>query len=153
MLCTSPPTRWAFFGGTAHAICLILPDKYMEIEGNSLLLIPRLNKKTNTAIDHFLLSLATDQAHGSIGIVLSGEGSDGAEGLKILKEKGGITLAQTPATAASKAMPITAIKIDHVDYVLSPKEIAEKSGSKEWCKTNIAKSSLNILMIKKIGST
>lgn len=54
----------------------------------------------NNAIDHFLFSLAKDQGRASIGIILCGEGSDGAEGLKILKEKGGVTFAQTPSTAA-----------------------------------------------------
>jgi two-component system CheB/CheR fusion protein len=130
-------------------VYILPPDKFMEIQGDSLLLIPRPNKGRNTAIDHFLFSLAEDQAHGSIGIILSGEGSDGAEGLKVLKEKGGMTIAQTPATAASKSMPISAIEIDHVDYILSPKEIALKLGSRKWCESNIAKTPLKILWLKK----
>lgn len=130
-------------------IYILPPDKFMEIRGDSLLLIPRPNKPVNTAIDHFLFSLAEDQAHGSIGIILSGEGSDGAEGLKVLKEEGGTTMAQTPGTASSKSMPISAIEIDHVDFTLSPKEIAFKLGSKEWCSSHIAKSPLKVLWHKK----
>jgi two-component system CheB/CheR fusion protein len=76
----------------ANQIYILPPDKFMEIQGDSLLLTPRPNKGRNSAIDHFLFSLAEDQAHGSIGIILSGEGSDGAEGLKVLKEKGGMTM-------------------------------------------------------------
>jgi two-component system CheB/CheR fusion protein len=132
----------------ANHIYIIPPDKFMEIRGESLLLIQRPDKGVNSAIDHFLFSLAEDQAHGSIGIILSGEGADGAEGLKILKEMGGTTIAQKPATAASEAMPIAAIKIDHVDYVLSPKEIALKLGSKEWCEANITKRPLKIFLLK-----
>jgi two-component system CheB/CheR fusion protein len=133
----------------ANHIYILPPDKFMEIQGNSLLLIPRPEKPVNSAIDHFLFSLAEDQARGSIGIILSGEGSDGAEGLKVLKEEGGTTMAQTPATAGSKSMPISAIEIDHVDFTLSPKDIALKLGSKEWCASHISKSPLNILWHKK----
>jgi len=133
----------------ANHIYILPPDKFMEIDGDSLLLIPRPDKIVNSAIDHFLFSLAGDQARGSIGIILSGELSDGAEGLKVLKEKGGMTMAQTPATAESKAMPIAAIEIDHVDYVLSPKEIAQKLGSRKWCESQIAKSPLEVLWLKK----
>ncbi len=133
----------------ANHVYVLPPDKFMEIQGDSLLLIPRPAKVENSAIDHFLFSLAKDQAHGSIGIILSGEGSDGAEGLKVLKEKGGTTMAQTPETASSKPMPIAAIEIDHVDYVLSPKEIAHNLGSKQWCEANIAKDSLKLLWHQK----
>jgi two-component system CheB/CheR fusion protein len=133
----------------ANHIYILPPDKIMEIQGDSLLLIRRPDKGVNSAIDHFLFSLAEDQAHGSIGIILSGEGSDGAEGLKVLKEEGGTTMAQTPATATSQSMPIAAIEIDHVDFTLSPKEIALKLGSREWCKSYIAKSPLKILWHKK----
>lgn len=129
----------------ANQIYILPPDKFMEIKGDSLILIPRPNKPVNNAIDHFLFSLAQDHARGSIGIILSGEGSDGAEGLKILKEKGGVTFAQTPATATSKSMPINAIEIDHVDHVLSPKEIALKLGSVEWRNSYITKNPLKVL--------
>lgn len=132
----------------ANHIYILPPDKFMEIQGDSLLLIPRPKEPVNSAIDHFLFSLAQDQAHGSIGIILSGEGSDGAKGLKFLKEEGGTTIAQTPATAASNSMPIAAIEIDHVDFTLSPKEIAEKLGSQDWCSSYIAKNRLKILWHK-----
>jgi two-component system CheB/CheR fusion protein len=127
-----------------NRIYILPPDKFMEIQGNSLLLIARPDTPVNSAIDHFLFSLAEDQAHGSIGIILSGEGSDGAEGLKVLKEEGGTTMAQTPTTAASKSMPISAIEIDHVDFTLSPKQMARLLGSKEWCASHITKSPLKI---------
>ncbi len=131
----------------ADHIYVLPPDKFMEIDGDTLMLIPRPEKPVNNAIDHFMFSLAKDQALGSIGIVLSGEGSDGAEGLKILKEKGGTTIAQTPATAASVSMPINAIEIDHVDHILSPKEIAVKLGSGEWRKSYITQNTLKVLWL------
>jgi two-component system CheB/CheR fusion protein len=126
-------------------IYVLPPDKFMEIQDDCLRLIERPSTPRNGAIDHFLFSLAKDQARGSIGIILSGEGSDGAEGLKFLKEKGGMTVAQTPATASSSSMPRNAIEIDHVDCVLSPTEIAEQLGSREWCDSQIEKSPLRVL--------
>jgi len=134
-------------------VYILPPDKFMEIQGDSLLLIPRPDKPVNSAIDHFLFSLAGDQARSSVGIILSGEGSDGAEGLKVLKEKGGVTVAQTPATAAAKAMPTSAIRIDHVDYILSPKEIAQMLGSRTWCDAHITTSPLKVLWLKHAGAS
>jgi two-component system CheB/CheR fusion protein len=126
-------------------IYVLPPDKFMEIRDDCLCLVPRPNTPRNGAIDHFLFSLAQDQARGSVGIILSGEGSDGAEGLKILKEKGGMTMAQTPATASSISMPRNAIEIDHVDCVLSPTEIAKQLSSREWCDSHIEKHPLRVL--------
>ena len=131
----------------ADHVYILPPDKFMEIQGNSLLLIGRPDLPVNNAIDHFLFSLARDQARGSIGIILSGEGSDGAEGLKTLKEQGGTTIAQAPETAASKSMPNNAILIDHVDLILSPEEIALRLGSKAWREANIAKHPLKVLRL------
>lgn len=126
-------------------IYVLPPDKFMEIEDDNLCLVERPNTPRNGAIDHFLFSLAEDQAHGSIGIILSGEGSDGARGLKLLKEKGGMTMAQTPDTASSSSMPRNAIEIDHVDCVLSPTEIAQQLGSRAWCDSHIEKHPLSVL--------
>ncbi len=110
----------------ANHIYVLPADKFMEISDGLLHLINRPNEKVNNSINHFLFSLAKDPDYGSIGIILSGEGSDGAEGIKTLKESGGgTTMAQAPNSASAKSMPISAINIDHVDYILSPKEIAE----------------------------
>jgi two-component system CheB/CheR fusion protein len=129
-------------------IYILPPDKYMEIYHNSLILIDRPIQANNTAINHFLFSLAQDQAHGSIGIILSGQGEDGAEGLKVLKELGGTTLAQTPSTAGDPPMPTAAIEIDHVDYILSPKEIAAKLASLKWCESNIQNRPLKLFSVR-----
>ena len=126
-------------------IYVLPPDKFMEIQDDSLRLVQRPNTLRNGAIDYFLFSLAEDQARGPSGEILSGEGSDGAEGLNILKEKGGMTMAQTPATASSRSMPTKAIEIDHVGCVLSPREIAQQLGSREWCDSHIVKNPLRVL--------
>ena len=134
----------------ANHIYIIPPDKLMEIRAGSLHLTPRPLTGANNAIDHFLFSLARDHAAGSIGIILSGEGSDGAEGIKILKEEsGGLTMAQEPSSAASKSMPINAIQIDHVDHILSPEAIADELASISSSDSNLDTPPLKVLWMGK----
>lgn len=138
----------------ANYIYIIPPDKLMEIQAGTLLLTPRPAQGANNAIDHFLFSLADDHAQGSVGIILSGEGSDGAEGIKILKEEsGGVTMAQEPATAASKSMPIKAIEIDHVDHILSPQEIAHQLAAMSLSEATLGPTSLKLIWMTKPGRT
>jgi two-component system, chemotaxis family, CheB/CheR fusion protein len=75
-------------------------------------------------IDYFFRSLAEDQGSRSIGIVLSGTGSDGTFGLQAIKEAGGITFAQEPASAKYDAMPRSAIDSGWADFTLAPEDIA-----------------------------
>lgn len=136
----------------ANHIYVIPPDKLMEIRKGSLHLAPRPLQGVNRAIDHFLFSLAKDHAAGSIGIILSGEGSDGAEGIKILKEEsGGVTMAQEPASAASKSMPINAIQIDHVDHILTPEEIAHELAALSSSDAKVGSQPFKVLWMKKRG--
>ena len=60
-----------------------------------------------------------------IGIILTGANSDGSRGLKKIKERGGLTIAQDPFTAEAAAMPTAAIAAAEVDYVLALPEIAD----------------------------
>jgi two-component system, chemotaxis family, CheB/CheR fusion protein len=71
-------------------------------------------------------SLAKEHGHSAIGVVLSGEGLDGALGIQALKKRGGTTLAQYPGSARFPSMPITAIETGCVGFVLRPNEIARE---------------------------
>ena len=131
-------------------VYVLPPDKLMEIRAGSLHLVPRPLTGANNAIDHFLFSLAADHATGSIGIILSGEGSDGAEGIKLLKEEsGGVTMAQEPASAAAQSMPINAIQIDHVDHILSPEDIAHELAALSGRPAELGKVPLKVLWMRK----
>jgi chemotaxis response regulator CheB len=77
----------------------------------------------NRAIDTFLNSLAIDQKEKSIGIILSGTGSDGAIGADNIHKNGGMVITQDPDTADFNSMPIAAIRKDNPDYIISPEEI------------------------------
>jgi len=136
----------------ANHIYIIPPDKLMGYRAGAVYLESRPPGGINHAIDHFLFSLAADPADGSIGIILSGEGSDGAEGIKILKEKsGGVTMAQEPGSAASQSMPINAIQIDHVDYILSPEDIAHELAAMSSRDAKVAYRPLQVLWMRKRG--
>ena len=77
-------------------------------------------------IDEFLCSLALERKTHAIGIILSGTGSDGTEGLKAIKAEGGITFAQDLKSAQYPDMPKSAIAAEAVDFVRSPEQIAEE---------------------------
>jgi two-component system, chemotaxis family, CheB/CheR fusion protein len=77
-------------------------------------------------IDRFLRSLADEADGRAVGIVFSGAGHDGTAGLRAIKERGGLTLAQSPETARHDSMPESAIAAGVVDHVLPPNEMAAK---------------------------
>jgi two-component system CheB/CheR fusion protein len=76
--------------------------------------------------DILFTSLAEERGDGAIGVVLSGEGSDGAFGVQAIKQGGGATLAQYPGSARFPGMPINAIETGCVRFVLRPNEIARE---------------------------
>ncbi len=69
-------------------------------------------------IDHFLRTLASTHDGAGIGVILTGTGSDGALGVKAIRENGGLTIAQDPTEAEYDGMPRTAISTGLVDYIL-----------------------------------
>ncbi len=74
-------------------------------------------------IDFFFKSLAADRQHNGIGVVLSGMGSDGTMGLRAIRQAGGASFVQTPATAQFDSMPRSAINADVVDAVAPADEL------------------------------
>ncbi|BCD60207.1 two-component system, chemotaxis family, CheB/CheR fusion protein [Nitratiruptor sp. YY08-14] len=77
------------------------------------------------SINLFLKSLAKHFDGDIVAIVLSGTGSDGAEGIMAVKNAGGITIAQDPKEAKYSSMPQAAIQTGCVDLVLPVKDIAK----------------------------
>ncbi|MEM8655569.1 MAG: chemotaxis protein CheB [Pseudomonadota bacterium] len=73
--------------------------------------------------DRLFKSLATEQGEHCMGIVLSGTGSDGSYGVQAIREAGGITIAQDPASAKYDGMPTSAIETGCIDLTLSPEQI------------------------------
>src|ERR1700759_4078299 len=102
-------------------IYLIPNQNKMIIKKGRLKLLPKqADKKPNNAIDVFFESLATDCGKKSIGVILSGTGTDGTIGIGAIKKSGGIVIAQDPMTAEFDGMPNSAITSGHADMVLAP---------------------------------
>ncbi len=112
-----------------NQIFVMPPNVTMVLENGKFKLQKRSNQKIHLPINTFFKSLAEDQGERAISIVLSGTGSDGAEGSRLIKAQGGITIAQEPETARYDSMPSSAIVIDEIDFVLSPKNIALELGN------------------------
>jgi two-component system CheB/CheR fusion protein len=77
-------------------------------------------------IDYFFRTLAQDLHERSIGIILSGTGSDGTQGINAIKDQGGMVIVQTPETTEYDGMPRSAIATGLVDYILPPSEMAKQ---------------------------
>ena len=86
---------------------------------------PEKNKR-NLPIDLFFSSLASVHQSHSLGVVLTGTGNDGTEGLKAIKNKGGTTFAQDEASSEWDDMPRNAVDAGVVDFILPPEEIPKK---------------------------
>ncbi len=108
-------------------VYVIPPNKDMSIlHGVLHLLEPAAPRGLRLPIDFFLRSLAQDQQEQSIGVILSGMGSDGTLGLRAIKEKAGVVLVQEPASAKFDGMPRSAIDAGLADIVAPAEELPGK---------------------------
>jgi len=110
-----------------NCVYVIPPNRDMSIlHGVLHLLEPAAPRGLRLPIDFFLRSLALDAQERSIGVILSGMGSDGTLGLRAIKEKAGLALAQTPATAKFDGMPRSAIDAGLADIVAPAGDLPAK---------------------------
>lgn len=108
----------------ADSIYLIPPKKEMIISGGRLLLTDKDPGQSLTLpIDVFFRSLAQDMGNRSLGVILSGTGSDGSRGVRAIHEAGGLVFVQEPETAKFDGMPKSALDTGVVDYVCAPEEL------------------------------
>ena len=107
-------------------VYVIPPNTIMTLSEDGLHLAPRSDiRGQHLPIDLFFKSLAEQRQTTSIGVILSGNGSDGTVGLEEIKAAGGITFAQDES-AVFPSMPHSAVDAGCVDLVLSPDEIARE---------------------------
>ena len=108
-------------------VYVIPPNKDMSIlRGVLHLFEPAAPRGLRLPIDFFLRSLAEDRQELSIGVILSGMGSDGTMGLRAIKEKGGLVLVQEPASAKFDSMPRSAIGAGLADLVAPVEDLPAK---------------------------
>jgi two-component system, chemotaxis family, CheB/CheR fusion protein len=123
---TTMPVCQAMDGLTVEPnhVYLIPPNASLVIENGRLRLSdfsePRGFRRP---IDVFFRSLAIDQGSNAACVVLSGTGADGSEGLRAVKEAGGLTLAQDPDTAKYDGMPKSAVATGLVDKILVARDM------------------------------
>ncbi|NWJ52220.1 MAG: PAS domain-containing protein [Bacteroidetes bacterium] len=111
----------------ANFVYVIPPNKSMSILNGALHLFdPYEIRGLRLPIDVFFRSLADDRRAKSIGIILSGMGSDGSIGLKAIKDKSGIALVQEPSSAKFDSMPRSAIDAVTADIVAPADELPVK---------------------------
>lgn len=75
------------------------------------------------SIDILFESAAETYGPTLIGIILTGASRDGAKGLRMIRDNGGLTIVQDPETAESNLMPLSAIQASPVDHILSLRDI------------------------------
>jgi two-component system, chemotaxis family, CheB/CheR fusion protein len=105
---------------TANSAFVIPPNAVLTISKGVLRLSrPAPAREHRRPVDTFFTSLAEDQGERAACIILSGGGSDGTEGLRAIKEHGGLTLAQAEFDQhAMMGMPSSAASTGLVDFVL-----------------------------------
>lgn len=104
-----------------NQVYLIPSDKYMTIHRNKLYLTDKEKiKGPHLTINTFFNSLAQDYNKNAIGIILSGLGADGTEGIKAIKKAGGMVIVRNPETSDFGSMPSHAIATGVVDFILEP---------------------------------
>ena len=123
---TAMPVQQAVDGAQIEPnhIYVIPPGSYLSVGNGALHLShPKERHGARLPFDFLLYSLAEEYGPRAICIILSGTGADGTLGLKAVKEKGGLIVAQAPKEAGYDGMPKSAISTGAVDLVLAAAKI------------------------------
>lgn len=80
---------------------------------------------TRPAADVLFVSAATAFGERVVGVVLTGGGFDGAQGLVAIKAFGGVSIVQDPKEAVDSSMPVNGIRLDSVDHVTPLAELPQ----------------------------
>ena len=108
-------------------VYVIPPGTNMAMTDGRLTLTARSPRPVpHMPIDHLFRSLAEIQRERSVGVILSGSGSDGVIAFQAIKAVGGVTFAQLESTARYPSMPRSALRDGNVDHVLRPLDIAHE---------------------------
>jgi two-component system chemotaxis response regulator CheB len=101
------------------------PNQHLLIEDRQVKLVhgPKENLH-RPSIDPLFRSAARWAGPRAIGVVLTGARSDGAAGMRAIKQRGGIAIVQDPSEAPFPSMPMSVLHDVKVDYSLPLREIA-----------------------------
>jgi two-component system chemotaxis response regulator CheB len=110
------------------------PNYHLLIETDhtfSLSIDPKVNH-CRPSIDVLFESAAAVYGPRLIAIILTGANNDGAEGLRLIKKKGGLVIVQDPKSAEFSFMPTAALNVVKPDFVLGPAEIGRWMAESAW---------------------
>jgi len=106
----------------------IAPDDLqmgVEKEGRIILSSSEPENSLHPSVSHLFRSVAEVFGKNSVGVLLTGMGKDGAQELKLMREKGAVTIAQDRESSVVYGMPGEAAAINAAAYILPPARIAE----------------------------
>jgi two-component system CheB/CheR fusion protein len=110
----------------ADHIYIIPPARDLVVRAGTLELRQRGERSEHAPVDLFFLTLAESCGAAGVGVILSGTGSDGAAGIRYIREAGGTTVAQSPEEAEYDGMPVSAIATGLIDLVLPSAQIPKE---------------------------
>jgi two-component system chemotaxis response regulator CheB len=100
-------------------VYLGVPDRHLEVvDGRVVLASTAQVHFSRPSVDVLFHSVAAQYGGAACGVVLSGAGRDGADGLAAIKAAGGTTIVQDPGTASHRGMPLAALATARVDMTL-----------------------------------
>jgi two-component system, chemotaxis family, protein-glutamate methylesterase/glutaminase len=110
---------------TPGSVYLAPPDYHTLIEADGTIALSTEGqvRHARPSIDVLFRSAAEAYRERCVGVVLTGANEDGAEGLALIKELGGVAVVQDPRTAERREMPSAAIEATNADLVLPLDEI------------------------------
>ncbi|MEM5473840.1 CheR family methyltransferase [Hoeflea sp. AS60] len=108
-----------------NVIYITPPNRNIIVDGGKLRLVDpsREPAAPKPSVDTFFKTLGAEKGKYSIGIILSGTGSDGAIGTAAIRAAGGVMICQDELTAKYSGMPVSAMETGCIDLVMSPEEI------------------------------
>jgi two-component system CheB/CheR fusion protein len=101
----------------------LIPSKNLMTIKDGRLVLTNKQKGVNLTIDTFFNSLAEQIGNKSIGVILSGTGRDGTEGIRAIKQAGGLVFVCTPESAEYDQMPLSAIATGNADHIVAPEQM------------------------------
>ncbi|MBU2966016.1 EAL domain-containing protein [Amphritea sp. 2_MG-2023] len=105
------------------------PNKNVEINNNNQIILSAPEKHSflpKPSVNQLFISIAKYKKEKSVGIILSGTGSDGCQGMRAINSEGGITIVQEPSTAKYDGMPMASINGSVVDILIEADKIGEE---------------------------
>ena len=109
-----------------NRVYLIPPGSIMHMGAGKLTLTPKNPRTLTLPIDVFFKSMAEHYGARSVGVVLSGTGSDGTRGAAAINDAGGFLVAQEPEDAKFDGMPRSVIATGLVDAILPVEQIGAR---------------------------